>query len=74
MRHAVIMAGGSGTRLWPLSRRLRPKQLLKLFDGASLLQHSRRRLKGLFEPENIWVITSAAYIDLVAEGAARRTA
>ncbi len=67
MRHALIMAGGSGTRLWPLSRRRRPKQLLKLFDGASLLQHSRRRLEGIFNPENIWVITSAAYLDLVAQ-------
>ena len=67
MRHALIMAGGPGTRLWPLSRRMRPKQLLKLFDGASLLEHSRRRLEGLFAPENIWVITSAGYLDLGAE-------
>ena len=67
MRHALIMAGGSGTRLWPLSRRKRPKQLLKLFDGASLLEHSRRRLDGIFAPENIWIITSAGYLDLVAE-------
>jgi mannose-1-phosphate guanylyltransferase len=67
MRHALIMAGGSGTRLWPLSRRQRPKQLLQLFEGASLLQHSRRRLASLFSPENIWVITSADYLDLVAE-------
>ncbi|TWT44844.1 Mannose-1-phosphate guanylyltransferase [Phycisphaerae bacterium RAS1] len=66
MRHAVIMAGGSGTRLWPLSRRMRPKQLMRLFDGASLLELSRRRLTGIFEPHNIWVITSAAYLDLVA--------
>ena len=68
MRHAVIMAGGSGTRLWPLSRRLRPKQLLRLFDGKSLLQLSRERLRGLFEPQNTWVITSAAYVDLVESG------
>ena len=67
MRHAVIMAGGAGTRLWPLSRKTRPKQLMRLFDGASLLQLARRRLEGLFAPENIWVITSAHYIDLVAE-------
>ncbi len=66
MRHAVIMAGGSGTRLWPLSRRNRPKQLLRLFDGKSLLRLARERLDGLFEPQNIWVITSAAYIDQVA--------
>ncbi len=67
MRHALIMAGGSGTRLWPLSRRQQPKQLLKLFDDTSLLQHSRRRLEGIFAPENIWVIASADYLDLVAE-------
>jgi len=67
MRHAVIMAGGAGTRLWPLSRRNRPKQLLKLFDGKSLLQHARARLEGVFDAANTWVITSATYIDLVAE-------
>ena len=66
MRHAVIMAGGAGTRLWPLSRKHRPKQLLRLFDGQSLLQISRRRLEGLFDPANVWVITSAHYIDQVA--------
>lgn len=66
MRHAVIMAGGSGTRLWPLSRTRRPKQLLRLFGGHSLLQHARRRLAGLFSPENTWVIASADIIDLIA--------
>lgn len=67
MRHAVIMAGGAGTRLWPLSRKLRPKQLLRLFDGASLLQLARRRLGEIFEPQHTWVITSAHYLDQVAE-------
>jgi mannose-1-phosphate guanylyltransferase len=61
------MAGGAGTRLWPLSRQTRPKQLMRLFDGASLLQLARRRLEGLFVPENVWIITSARYIDLVAD-------
>jgi mannose-1-phosphate guanylyltransferase len=66
MRHAVIMGGGAGTRLWPLSRKLRPKQLLRLFDGASLLRIARQRLEGLFPPERIWVVTSAHYLDQVA--------
>ncbi|QOJ14080.1 MAG: mannose-1-phosphate guanylyltransferase [Planctomycetia bacterium] len=66
MRHAVIMAGGAGTRLWPLSRRQRPKQFMRLFEGASLLQLARRRLERCFDPAQTWVITSAAYVDLVA--------
>ncbi len=66
MNHAVILAGGAGTRLWPLSRRARPKQLMRLFDGASLLQVSRRRLAGLFAAEQTWVITAEAHRELVA--------
>ncbi|MBM4113869.1 MAG: mannose-1-phosphate guanylyltransferase, partial [Phycisphaerae bacterium] len=46
MRHAVIMAGGSGTRLWPLSRQSEPKQLLPLIDGRSLLELAGDRLEG----------------------------
>jgi mannose-1-phosphate guanylyltransferase len=55
--YAVIMAGGGGTRLWPLSRQARPKQMLKLIDDRSLFQTSVERLKGVFEPENIYVAT-----------------
>jgi mannose-1-phosphate guanylyltransferase len=66
MRHAMILAGGTGTRLWPLSRKRRPKQLLRLFEGSSLLQAARRRLEPLFQPENIWIVTSASYLDAVA--------
>ncbi len=67
MRHAVIMAGGKGTRLWPLSRQDRPKQLLRLFEGKSLLQHACERLRGLFAPEQIYVITSQDHVAAVAE-------
>ena len=66
MRHALIMAGGAGTRLWPLSRKNRPKQLLPLVQGRSLLALSRQRLQNLFPPDRVWIITSAAYLDLVA--------
>lgn len=67
MRHAIIMAGGAGTRLWPISRRLRPKQLMRLFDGDSPLKMAAARLEPLFGPAHTWVITSAAYLDLVAD-------
>lgn len=67
MRYAMIMAGGAGKRLWPLSRQNRPKQLLKLVGGQSLMEIAVRRLDGLFEPEQIFVITNAEYADMVAE-------
>lgn len=54
--YAVIMAGGGGTRLWPLSRQTRPKQLLSLFDERSLYQASVQRLSGLIPPERILVV------------------
>ncbi|CCG04954.1 mannose-1-phosphate guanylyltransferase [Blastococcus saxobsidens] len=70
MRHAVIMAGGSGTRLWPLSRAGRPKQLLDVVaddaDGAhSLLEEAFGRLHAVLPPEQIWVCTAARYAEQV---------
>jgi len=66
MRHAVIMAGGSGTRLWPLSRAERPKQLLDVVaeegGGAhSLLVEAFVRLQAVLPTSNIWVCTAARY-------------
>ncbi|OGO28341.1 MAG: hypothetical protein A2Z16_13300 [Chloroflexi bacterium RBG_16_54_18] len=55
--YAVIMAGGSGTRLWPLSRQTRPKQMLSLFDERSLFQTAVQRLNGVFPPERIYIVT-----------------
>ncbi|MDN6557214.1 MAG: mannose-1-phosphate guanylyltransferase [Acidipropionibacterium acidipropionici] len=66
MRHVLIIAGGSGTRLWPLSRQGEPKQLLDLIDGLSLLRMSYERVRGLVPDDNILVCTGADYADVVA--------
>ena len=60
-RAAVILAGGAGTRLRPLSSDENPKQFLKLFDGLSLLQLTWNRLKRLLPPESIYVSTNELY-------------
>ena len=57
--YAVIMAGGGGTRLWPLSRKARPKQMLQLVGDETLFQAAVHRLKGLLPPERILVVTAA---------------
>ncbi len=67
MRYAVIMAGGAGRRLWPLSRLNRPKQLLRLLDGKMLLELAIERLEGVFDRENILVLTNSEYADLIRE-------
>lgn len=54
---AVIMAGGGGTRLWPLSRQSRPKQMLKIGQERSLFQLAVDRLENLFTPDRILVVT-----------------
>ncbi len=64
---AIVMAGGSGTRLWPLSRRGTPKQLLALTGDTSLLQQTVARLGGLLKPHDIYVITSAAHVRATQE-------
>lgn len=67
MNYAVIMAGGTGKRLWPLSRQSRPKQVLKLLEGQTLLRRCFERLTVLFDPRNIIILTNAGYADLVRE-------
>lgn len=85
--YACILAGGSGTRFWPLSRRARPKQLLRLLGPKSLLEQTIERLGGVVSPERIFVLTSEAVRDqvrrvlpgvpahqIIAEPAGRNTA
>jgi len=61
------MAGGAGVRLWPLSRKDRPKQVLKLFSGRGLLRESFERIATLLPPEQIHVITNDSHLPFVAE-------
>src|SRR5579872_936223 len=67
MQYGVIMAGGSGTRLWPMSRSDRPKQILPVVNGRSLLQLSYERLLGVLPAERIFVCTAAAHAPAVLE-------
>jgi mannose-1-phosphate guanylyltransferase len=66
MRYVLIMAGGSGKRLWPLSRQGMPKQLLKVVGGKSLLRIAYERLDGVVPAEQVLICTGADYADLVA--------
>jgi len=59
MLHAVVMAGGSGTRFWPASRAALPKQLLPLGGAKTLLQDTVERLEGLVPPDRTMIVTSA---------------
>lgn len=67
MQHILILAGGSGTRLWPLSHQGEPKQLLELIDGVSLLRMAYERVAGLVPDANILVCTGSSYADTVAK-------
>ncbi|NGP87172.1 mannose-1-phosphate guanylyltransferase [Fodinibius halophilus] len=65
MLHAVVMAGGSGTRFWPRSTEQHPKQFLNIFGDRTMLQSTVERIEALVPAERVWVITNDKYVDLV---------
>lgn len=65
MLHAIVMAGGSGTRFWPASRAALPKQLLPLAGRSTLLEDTVARLEGLVPPERLMVVTSSRLLPAV---------
>lgn len=66
-RKAVLLAGGRGTRLYPISTRERPKQFLRLLSNQTLLQEAACRLKGVIEPDDWIVVTTREYEQLARE-------
>ena len=66
--HLVIMAGGVGSRFWPMSTVEKPKQFIDVLGvGKSLLQLTVERFGDICKTENVWVVTNKTYIDLVRE-------
>lgn len=66
--HVVIMAGGVGSRFWPLSTPEYPKQFIDILGcGRTLIQLTVDRFKGVTPIENFWVVTNAKYVDIVKE-------
>ena len=67
-RYVLIMAGGVGSRFWPLSRREKPKQFLDIIGtGETLIQQTYKRFKSICPEENVYVVTSHEHKDLVTE-------
>ena len=66
MFYALIMAGGIGTRLWPLSRQARPKQALRLVGEKTMFEYAVDRIGPLFQPDRICVVTRQAYVQTLS--------
>lgn len=67
MAYAVILCGGSGTRLWPMSRKDLPKQFLKLYGDKSLLQETYLRIRMLLSAEHIFFVTNGEHAPKVLD-------
>ncbi|MEI8373002.1 MAG: mannose-1-phosphate guanylyltransferase [Planctomycetota bacterium] len=67
MRYALIIAGGSGTRLWPMSRETLPKQLIPFISGKSLLEIAYQRLEGLIPPDRRFICAGAKHAQVILD-------
>ncbi len=67
MIHAAILAGGRGQRLWPVSRKARPKHLLPLLSDKTMIQETVARLTGVVPDENIYIVTEQGQEEIIAE-------
>jgi len=56
--HAIILAGGSGTRFWPLSRETWPKHMLQIAGEDTLIRQTIKRISGFVPPQNVWIVTT----------------
>ena len=65
--HAVILAGGRGTRFWPRSRTRIPKQLLNIVGKTTMLEQTVERLRPLFAPDHIWSVTNAEQVEALCK-------
>ena len=66
--YCVILAGGIGSRLWPVSRKELPKQFIDWFGtGRTLLQQTYERFREIIEADHIYIVTNEQYVDLVRE-------
>ena len=64
---ALIMAGGKGTRFWPLSTEEKPKQFLNLIGEETMIQMTVNRIKPIIPVERVFICTGEMYVDLVKE-------
>lgn len=62
MNYAVILAGGIGSRFWPFSRELEPKQFMKVIEDKSLIQATLKRIEDVISPKNTYIITNSIYL------------
>ena len=67
MIHATIMAGGTGTRFWPASRRANPKQLLNLVGERTMIQATADRMEGLCNSDQLLIVTNESLVDAISE-------